>query len=198
MSEERRIVTVLFADVAGSTALGEELDPEEMRRLLARYYSVAREVVGDHGGTVEKFIGDAVMAVFGLPTAHGDDPDRPVAAALTMRQQMPAAAQPELSGSRRRHQIWLLGCSRPVSRGRSSPAIARRGPLPKHSSSALRSRLLPRASRYLLLRARCWAHARRWHETVCGCHWSGAKTTSSSCSWSRAEPSRNAGRHWSA
>src|SRR6202521_3622484 len=93
MSEERRIVTVLFADVAGSTALGEELDPEEMRRLLARYYSVAREVVGDHGGTVEKFIGDAVMAVFGLPTAHGDDPDRAVAAALAMREQIRADAQ---------------------------------------------------------------------------------------------------------
>jgi class 3 adenylate cyclase/tetratricopeptide (TPR) repeat protein len=85
MSEERRIVTVLFADVAGSTALGEELDPEEMRSLLARYYSIARDIVADHGGTVEKFIGDAVMAVFGLPTAHGDDSDRAVAAALAMR-----------------------------------------------------------------------------------------------------------------
>ncbi|TMD11897.1 MAG: hypothetical protein E6I96_13800 [Chloroflexi bacterium] len=84
-AEERRIVTVLFADMAGSTALGEKLDPEEMRRLLTRYYSIAREAVEQHGGTVEKFIGDAVMAVFGLPTAHGDDPDRAVAAALTMR-----------------------------------------------------------------------------------------------------------------
>jgi len=84
-TEERRIVTVLFADMAGSTALGEELDPEEMRGLLTRYYAVARETVTEHGGTVEKFIGDAVMAVFGLPTAHGDDPDRAVAAALAMR-----------------------------------------------------------------------------------------------------------------
>jgi len=84
-TEERRIVTVLFADMAGSTALGEELDPEEMRRLLARYYGIARECVEQHGGTVEKFIGDAVMAVFGLPSAHGDDPDRAVAAALMMR-----------------------------------------------------------------------------------------------------------------
>jgi class 3 adenylate cyclase/tetratricopeptide (TPR) repeat protein len=84
-TEERRIVTVLFADMAGSTALGEELDPEEMRRLLTRYYAVARDTVSEHGGTVEKFIGDAVMAVFGLPTAHGDDPDRAVAAAVAMR-----------------------------------------------------------------------------------------------------------------
>jgi class 3 adenylate cyclase/tetratricopeptide (TPR) repeat protein len=84
-TEERRIVTVLFADMAGSTALGEELDPEEVRRLLARYYAVARETVNQHGGTVEKFIGDAVMAVFGLPKAHGDDPERALAAALAMR-----------------------------------------------------------------------------------------------------------------
>ena len=84
-TEERRIVTVLFADMADSTELGEELDPEEMRRLLARYYRIARDAVTQHGGTVEKFIGDAVMAVFGLPTAHGDDPDRAVAAALAMR-----------------------------------------------------------------------------------------------------------------
>src|ERR1700687_5854517 len=84
-TEERRIVTVLFADMAGSTALGEELDPEEMRGLLTRYYAVARDTVTQHGGTVEKFIGDAVMAVFGLPTAHGDDPDRAVAAAISMR-----------------------------------------------------------------------------------------------------------------
>src|SRR5712691_12338373 len=89
-TEERRIVTVLFADMAGSTALGEELDPEEMRRLLTRYYAVARDTVEEHGGTVEKFIGDAVMAVFGLPTAHGDDPDRAVAAALAMRDRIRA------------------------------------------------------------------------------------------------------------
>jgi len=89
-TEERRIVTVLFADMAGSTALGEELDPEEMRGLLTRYYAVARETVTQHGGTVEKFIGDAVMAVFGLPTAHGDDPDRAVAAALAMRDRIRA------------------------------------------------------------------------------------------------------------
>src|ERR1700682_5045863 len=84
-TEERRIVTVLFADMAGSTALGEELDPEEMRRLLTRYSAIARDYVTQHGGTVEKFIADAVMAVFVLPTAHGDDPDRAVAAAVSMR-----------------------------------------------------------------------------------------------------------------
>ena len=85
MSEERRIVTVLFADVTGSTAMGEEMDPEEVRFLLGRYYEIAKTVVAEHGGTLEKFIGDAVMAVFGLPTAHGDDAERAVAAALALR-----------------------------------------------------------------------------------------------------------------
>jgi class 3 adenylate cyclase len=92
-TEERRVVTVLFADIAGSTALGEQLDPEDARRLLTRYYSVAREVVVAHGGTVEKFIGDAVMAVFGLPVAHGDDPERALAAALAMRDRIRADDQ---------------------------------------------------------------------------------------------------------
>jgi class 3 adenylate cyclase len=85
MPEERRLVTVLFADVVGSTSLGEELDPEDLRALLARYYSIARDVIGARGGTLEKFIGDAVMAIFGLPTAHDDDPRRALDAALELR-----------------------------------------------------------------------------------------------------------------
>jgi class 3 adenylate cyclase len=85
MTEERRLVTVLFADVTGSTAMGEALDPEDLRALLARFYGIAREVVASHGGTLEKFVGDAVMAVFGLPTAHGDDPARAIAAGLELR-----------------------------------------------------------------------------------------------------------------
>jgi class 3 adenylate cyclase len=85
MTEERRLVTVLFADVTGSTALGEELDPEDLRLLLSRYYAIAKDVVAAHGGTVEKFIGDAVMAVFGLRQAHGDDATRGLAAAVELR-----------------------------------------------------------------------------------------------------------------
>jgi class 3 adenylate cyclase len=85
MAEERRIVTVLFADMTGATALGETRDPEDVRAILARYYGIAREVVGAHGGTLEKFIGDAVMAVFGLPQAHGDDAQRAMSAALEIR-----------------------------------------------------------------------------------------------------------------
>ena len=83
-------MTVLFADVTGSTALGEALDPEDVRALLGRYYAIAKDVVGVHGGTVEKFIGDAVMAVFGLPTAHGDDAERALAAALELRERVRA------------------------------------------------------------------------------------------------------------
>ena len=78
-------MTVLFADVTGSTALGESLDPEDVRALLGRYYAIAKDVIPAHGGTVEKFIGDAVMAVFGLPVAHGDDAERALAAALELR-----------------------------------------------------------------------------------------------------------------
>lgn len=85
MAEERRIVTVLFADMAGATVLGEARDPEDVRALQTRYYNIAREVVSAHGGTVEKFIGDAVMAVFGLPQAHGDDAQRAMSAALEIR-----------------------------------------------------------------------------------------------------------------
>ncbi|HEY3248479.1 MAG TPA: adenylate/guanylate cyclase domain-containing protein [bacterium] len=90
MPEERRLVTVLFADVTGSTELGESLDPEDARALLARFYAIAQEIVPAFGGTLEKFIGDAVMAVFGLPRAHGDDAQRAVTAALALRDRVRA------------------------------------------------------------------------------------------------------------
>jgi class 3 adenylate cyclase len=92
MSDERRIVTILFADVVGSTALGEAMDPEDLRALLSKYYALAREVIESHGGTVEKFIGDAVMAIFGLPRAHGDDAERALSATLELRTRLQAEA----------------------------------------------------------------------------------------------------------
>src|SRR5437016_5617745 len=79
--EVRKTVTVLFADVVSSTSRGERTDPESTRRLLGRYFGEIRQVVERHGGTVEKFIGDAVMAVFGIPTLHEDDALRAVRAA---------------------------------------------------------------------------------------------------------------------
>jgi class 3 adenylate cyclase/tetratricopeptide (TPR) repeat protein len=81
MAVSRKTVTVLFADVADSTGLGERLDPEAVRRALGRWFEVAREIIERHGGTVEKFIGDAVMAVFGVPQLHEDDAVRAVRAA---------------------------------------------------------------------------------------------------------------------
>jgi class 3 adenylate cyclase/tetratricopeptide (TPR) repeat protein len=83
--ELRKTVTVLFCDVAGSTALGERLDPESLRRVMARYFEAMKAAIERHGGTVEKFIGDAVMAVFGVPVLHEDDALRGVRAAAEMR-----------------------------------------------------------------------------------------------------------------
>jgi class 3 adenylate cyclase/tetratricopeptide (TPR) repeat protein len=86
--EVRKTVTVLFADVAGSTALGEQLDPEALRGVMSRYFDEMRGVLEHHGGTVEKFIGDAVMAVFGAPVAHEDDALRAVRAADEMQERL--------------------------------------------------------------------------------------------------------------
>jgi predicted ATPase/class 3 adenylate cyclase len=84
--EERKVVTTLFCDLVGSTALGEDADPEDVDALLRRYNALARQVVESHGGTVEKFIGDAVVAVFGVPATHEDDPERAVRAGLKLVQ----------------------------------------------------------------------------------------------------------------
>jgi class 3 adenylate cyclase/tetratricopeptide (TPR) repeat protein len=87
--EQRKVVTVLFCDVAGSTGLGESLDAEALRALLARYFERMKSIVERHGGVVEKFIGDAVMAVFGLPAVHEDDAVRALQAAAEMQLTLP-------------------------------------------------------------------------------------------------------------
>jgi class 3 adenylate cyclase len=83
--EVRKVVTVLFCDLVGSTALGDRTDPEALRALMTRYYDGARATLERHGGTVEKFVGDAVMAVFGIPVASEDDALRAVRAAVELR-----------------------------------------------------------------------------------------------------------------
>lgn len=83
--EERKVVTVVFCDLVGFTAKAEQLDPEDVRAILGPYHARVRSELERHGGTVEKFIGDAVMALFGAPTAHEDDPERAVRAALAIR-----------------------------------------------------------------------------------------------------------------
>ena len=90
MPEERKLVTVLFADIVGSTAIGASHDPEVVRRTLSRAFAEVRRVLETHGGTVEKFIGDAVMAIFGIPQAHDDDADRAVRAAFALRDRIAA------------------------------------------------------------------------------------------------------------
>src|SRR5919198_5897113 len=86
MAVSRRTVTVLFADVADSTPLGERLDPESLRQVMSRWFERMSGVLERHGGTVEKFIGDAVMAVFGIPELHEDDALRAVRAATELRE----------------------------------------------------------------------------------------------------------------
>src|SRR6476620_6740333 len=87
--EVRKTVTIVFCSVTGSTALGESTDPEAVRALLARYFERMRAIIESHGGAVEKFIGDAVMAVFGVPAAHEDDAVRACRAAVEMRDALP-------------------------------------------------------------------------------------------------------------
>src|SRR6476620_11360537 len=82
---ERRIVTVIFVDLVGFTARAERLDPEEVRAVLTPYHERVRREIESFGGVVEKFIGDAVMGLFGAPLAHGDDAERAVRAALVIR-----------------------------------------------------------------------------------------------------------------
>jgi class 3 adenylate cyclase len=83
--EERRIVSVIFVDLVGFTSQAERLDPEDVRAFLTPYHERVRTEVERFGGSVEKFVGDAVMGVFGAPTAYGDDPERAVRAALSVR-----------------------------------------------------------------------------------------------------------------
>jgi len=93
LRQTRKVVTALFCDVTGSTALGEELDPEVLRGIINRYFETIRATIERHGGTVEKFIGDAVMAVFGIPVVREDDALRAVRAAAEIRECLPELAQ---------------------------------------------------------------------------------------------------------
>jgi class 3 adenylate cyclase len=96
LREERKVVTVLFADLVGFTARSERMDPEDVQRLLQPYHAQLRSVLERHGGTVAKFVGDAVMAIFGAPVAHEDDPERAVRAALAIREELAAGGDLEV------------------------------------------------------------------------------------------------------
>ena len=85
LSEQRKVVTIIFADLSGSTPLAERLDPEDLRRILASYFNQLARQIRRYEGTIDKYIGDAVMAVFGAPLSHEDDAERAIRAALAMR-----------------------------------------------------------------------------------------------------------------
>ncbi|HET9497119.1 MAG TPA: adenylate/guanylate cyclase domain-containing protein [Candidatus Limnocylindria bacterium] len=106
--ESRKVVTVLFIDATSSTALGEQLDPESLRAVMTRYFDVMREVIEFHGGSVEKFIGDAVMAVFGVPTVHEDDALRACRAALEIHGRL-VALDSEIQAERGASVEWRMG-----------------------------------------------------------------------------------------
>jgi adenylate/guanylate cyclase family protein len=136
---QRKVVTVVFCDVVGSTSLGESVDPEALQALLARYFERMKAIVENHGGTVEKFIGDAIMAVFGVPVVREDDALRAVRVAEEM--QLPWASSSSRAGSASipgrsspgRRSGWSPatpsmsppGCSRRPRRARSSSARRR-------------------------------------------------------------------------
>ena len=146
---ERRLVTVLFADLVGFTTLSERRDAEEVRDLLSRYFATCRRLIGLYGGTVEKFIGDAVMAVWGTPTATEDDAERAVRAALDLVAAISALGEevgaPEPARAGRRPHRRGGGHDRRERRGdgrgrprehRLADPVASRSPAP--SSSATR------------------------------------------------------------
>jgi class 3 adenylate cyclase/tetratricopeptide (TPR) repeat protein len=108
----RKTVTLVFCDVADSTTLGEQLDPEALRDVLTRYHAAARDVLERHGGTIEKFVGDAVMAAFGIPVVHEDDAVRAVRAAVELR-----AAIAELNDELERAYGRRLGVRTGVNTG---------------------------------------------------------------------------------
>jgi class 3 adenylate cyclase len=112
--EVRKTVSVIFCDVTGSTALAERLDPESLRDVQSRYFDAMRVAIERHGGTVEKYIGDAVMAVFGIPEIHEDDPLRAVRAAMEMRDALGALNEEieHLWGADRSLRAVLVGMLR--------------------------------------------------------------------------------------
>ncbi len=111
-SEARKTVTIVFCDVVGSTAIGDGLDPESMRHVMQRFFDAMRASIEAHGGTVEKFIGDAVMSIFGVPQVHEDDALRAVRAAADMR-----AALDTLNDDLRRDHGITLACRIGVNTG---------------------------------------------------------------------------------
>jgi class 3 adenylate cyclase/tetratricopeptide (TPR) repeat protein len=123
--EERKLATVVFADVAGSTSLGEGLDVESFREVMEQWFGAARPEIEAEGGAVEKFIGDAIVAVFGVPTAHDDDPARALRAALRMRSRLSEVNERLMSDYGLRLSVRMGVCTGEVAaRGAAPPGEA--------------------------------------------------------------------------
>jgi len=123
-NRERKVITVLFADLVGFTARAESLDPEDVEAILRPYHDRLRSELERHGGTVEKFIGDAVMALFGAPSAHEDDPERAVRAALAIRDWAREAGELEVRiGVTTGEALVSLGARPEVGEGMASGDI---------------------------------------------------------------------------
>jgi class 3 adenylate cyclase len=120
---ERRIVTVLFADLVGFTALSERLDPEDVAAIQDAYFATVREAVARHGGVLEKFIGDAAMAAFGVPRTRDDDPER----AVQPGSRSPVASSDSMVRSVSRPTIWPFGSGSPPARSPMPSAARTRG-----------------------------------------------------------------------
>ena len=126
ISEERRLVTVLFVDMVGFTGRTESSDPEVVREIQRTYFETVAAEIERYGGTVEKYIGDAVMAIFGAPRAHGDDPERALRAALGIRDAIQAGPQASSrSGSASTPERWSAARRR-VRTQPSTPSPATR------------------------------------------------------------------------
>ena len=165
---ERRQVTVLFADLAGYTALSRELDAEEVHALLDRFFERVDRMVEEHGGRVDKHIGDCVMAVFGAPVAHGNDAERAVRAALAIRDAMPAVSA-EVGPRGRRARRRRRRAGRRQRHGQ-------RGPPRVHRHRRVgEPRLAPHRRRA--------APARSWSRTRCGAP---SPSGSTATSWTRS------------
>jgi class 3 adenylate cyclase len=121
-AQRRKLVTVVFADVVGSTALGERVDPETLRWAMQRWFGRMGEAIERHGGTIENYVGDAVMAVFGIPAAHEDDALRAVRAAADMRDEV-AVLRAELERERGVELAVRIG----VNTGEAVTGVSRAG-----------------------------------------------------------------------
>ena len=126
--EERKLVSVLFVDLVGSTARADKADPEDVRDVLQRYHREAKACIEEYGGVVEKFIGDAVMAVFGAPVAHGDDAERAVRAGLRVLERID-----ELNAN----EGLELAARAAVNTGEAIVSVRMRNPLPLTAECAI-------------------------------------------------------------